>query len=169
MNDRNIKVGDPTDAATWMGALISREHLEKVRNYVQFARDEGCTVSCGESVEELNIGAAFQKVFIALVPLVWTFFRSQLSWRKFIEDPVHFQYNECTSHAYYIHAYTVDLLLPDCILAEYLKKIGLFHAPDRDRRRQGFISTDAGGNIWTGRLRRSIRFRRGSELRAVFM
>ena len=37
---KNIKVGDPMDPTTQMGALISEEHLMKVLEYVNIGRDE---------------------------------------------------------------------------------------------------------------------------------
>lgn len=40
-------VGDPLDDATKTGALVSRDHMEKVLSYVQLAREEGGTVLCG--------------------------------------------------------------------------------------------------------------------------
>lgn len=44
---KNIKVGDPMDPTTQMGALISEEHLMKVLEYVNIGRDEGAKVLCG--------------------------------------------------------------------------------------------------------------------------
>ena len=52
---RQIKVGDPTDPANMMGALVSKEHREKVINYVQLARKEGCSVLCGHEVDPLEL------------------------------------------------------------------------------------------------------------------
>lgn len=49
---RAIKVGDPQDPTNTMGALISKEHLAKVKGYVALAREEGCSVLCGDGVEE---------------------------------------------------------------------------------------------------------------------
>lgn len=47
-----LRVGDPLDAATDMGALVSKQHMEKVTGYLDLARSEGGTVLCGgESVE----------------------------------------------------------------------------------------------------------------------
>lgn len=37
---KNIKVGDPMDPDTQMGALISEEHLLKVLEYVNIGRNE---------------------------------------------------------------------------------------------------------------------------------
>lgn len=40
-------VGDPLDEATKTGALVSRDHMEKVLSYIQLAREEGGNVLCG--------------------------------------------------------------------------------------------------------------------------
>ncbi|XP_064597129.1 2-aminomuconic semialdehyde dehydrogenase-like [Liolophura sinensis] len=52
---RAIKVGDPRKAESWMGALISKDHLAKVKGYVEVARAEGATILCGDGVEELEL------------------------------------------------------------------------------------------------------------------
>lgn len=52
---RQIKVGDPTDPDNMMGALVSKEHWEKVNSYVQLARKEGCSILCGHGVEPLEL------------------------------------------------------------------------------------------------------------------
>jgi aminomuconate-semialdehyde/2-hydroxymuconate-6-semialdehyde dehydrogenase len=44
---RRLKVGDPLDAATDQGALISRRHLERVESYIRLAESEGGHVICG--------------------------------------------------------------------------------------------------------------------------
>ncbi len=44
---RALRVGDPLDPDTRIGALVSEEHLHKVLSYVQLAREEGGTVLCG--------------------------------------------------------------------------------------------------------------------------
>jgi len=59
---RKIVVGDPKDSKTWMGPLISKEHEQKVRNYLKIAKDEGLKFCCGETVDELSLSAACQKV-----------------------------------------------------------------------------------------------------------
>jgi aminomuconate-semialdehyde/2-hydroxymuconate-6-semialdehyde dehydrogenase len=46
---RLLKVGDPLDAATDQGALISHRHLDRVLSYVRLAREEGGRVLCGGS------------------------------------------------------------------------------------------------------------------------
>ncbi len=52
---RAIKVGNPHHHDTRMGALVSKEHREKVRGFVQEARDIGATVHCGEGVDKLDL------------------------------------------------------------------------------------------------------------------
>lgn len=44
---KNIKVGDPLDETTDMGALISKGHLETVENYVQIGISEGAKLAVG--------------------------------------------------------------------------------------------------------------------------
>jgi aminomuconate-semialdehyde/2-hydroxymuconate-6-semialdehyde dehydrogenase len=44
---RKLRIGDPLETTTDIGALISAEHLAKVESYVELARAEGGTVHCG--------------------------------------------------------------------------------------------------------------------------
>ena len=44
---QKIKVGDPLDAETQMGSLISMEHRERVHGYVEQGREEGAEVVTG--------------------------------------------------------------------------------------------------------------------------
>jgi aminomuconate-semialdehyde/2-hydroxymuconate-6-semialdehyde dehydrogenase len=46
---KEIQPGDPLEASTKMGALISEAHLNKVDSYVQLAKTEGGTILCGGS------------------------------------------------------------------------------------------------------------------------
>ncbi|XP_061181461.1 2-aminomuconic semialdehyde dehydrogenase-like [Saccostrea echinata] len=50
---KKIRVGDPRNEKTFMGALISKEHLTKVKGYVDLAEKEGATIACGK--EDLNL------------------------------------------------------------------------------------------------------------------
>ena len=52
---REVKVGDPNDPNNMLGALVSKEHMAKVKGYIELARSEGCTVLCGDGVDELNL------------------------------------------------------------------------------------------------------------------
>ncbi|MBY0528481.1 MAG: aldehyde dehydrogenase [Gemmataceae bacterium] len=49
---RQLNVGDPLDAATDQGALISKNHLDKVTGYIRLAREEGGRVLCGGKTPE---------------------------------------------------------------------------------------------------------------------
>ena len=42
-----LKIGDPMDPATQVGALISAEHCEKVMGYIDLGRSEGAEVAAG--------------------------------------------------------------------------------------------------------------------------
>lgn len=53
---RKIKVGDPLDSATQMGALISKEHMEKVQTYIELGKKEGKLLTGGERLKELGDG-----------------------------------------------------------------------------------------------------------------
>ena len=44
---KQLKVGNPFDATTKVGALVSKPHLEKVKSYIDIAKEEGGTVLCG--------------------------------------------------------------------------------------------------------------------------
>jgi aminomuconate-semialdehyde/2-hydroxymuconate-6-semialdehyde dehydrogenase len=42
-----MKVGDPMDDKTRVGALVSESHMQKVLSYIQLAREEGGRILCG--------------------------------------------------------------------------------------------------------------------------
>jgi len=44
---KQLKVGHPSAADTNIGALVSKPHLEKVKSYIQIAKEEGGTILCG--------------------------------------------------------------------------------------------------------------------------
>jgi aminomuconate-semialdehyde/2-hydroxymuconate-6-semialdehyde dehydrogenase len=44
---KKLKVGDPLDAGTDQGALISQRHLERVLSYINLAKKEGGRILCG--------------------------------------------------------------------------------------------------------------------------
>ncbi|KTF74574.1 hypothetical protein cypCar_00032998 [Cyprinus carpio] len=50
---RQWKTGVPSDPSNDNGALISKEHLQKVKGYVALALEEGAQVHCGEGVDKL--------------------------------------------------------------------------------------------------------------------
>ena len=45
---KGIRMGRGPDV--FMGALVSKEHLEKVRRYVNYAIEDGGQILCGETV-----------------------------------------------------------------------------------------------------------------------
>jgi aminomuconate-semialdehyde/2-hydroxymuconate-6-semialdehyde dehydrogenase len=53
---KNLKVGDPLDPKTEMGALISKEHMEKVQGYIELGRKEGKCLTGGDPIKELGGG-----------------------------------------------------------------------------------------------------------------
>jgi len=44
---QKMRIGDPMDPATDVGALISREHMEKVLSYISIAKESGARLVCG--------------------------------------------------------------------------------------------------------------------------
>lgn len=56
---KNLKVGNPAEADTFMGPLVSQAHLEKVKSYVELARREGGKIWTGE--ETPSVGAEFKE------------------------------------------------------------------------------------------------------------
>ena len=44
---KKLKVGDPTDDSSNLGAVVSKPHLEKVLSYIDLAKEEGGTVLFG--------------------------------------------------------------------------------------------------------------------------
>ncbi|RMG86020.1 MAG: aldehyde dehydrogenase family protein, partial [Bacteroidetes bacterium] len=51
---RFLKVGDPFSEISDLGALVSKQHLEKVLNYVNLAELEGGTILCGGKKIEME-------------------------------------------------------------------------------------------------------------------
>jgi aminomuconate-semialdehyde/2-hydroxymuconate-6-semialdehyde dehydrogenase len=44
---KELKVGHPSEMDTNIGALVSKPHLEKVKSYIEIAKEEGATILCG--------------------------------------------------------------------------------------------------------------------------
>jgi len=53
---KGMKVGDPKDPKSRLGAVVSKPHFDKVLSYVELAKEEGGTVLCGgrEAETDLN-------------------------------------------------------------------------------------------------------------------
>ncbi len=43
---KSLKVGHPSEKDTNIGALVSKPHLEKVKSYIEIAKEEGATILC---------------------------------------------------------------------------------------------------------------------------
>lgn len=54
-----LKVGPPDAEDSFMGALVSKAHFEKVQSYLALAKEEGARVWCGD--EALDLPQAYQK------------------------------------------------------------------------------------------------------------
>ncbi|QGQ44815.1 5-carboxymethyl-2-hydroxymuconate semialdehyde dehydrogenase [Metabacillus sediminilitoris] len=52
----NIKIGDPMDPSTQLGPLIEKGHYNKVKEYIEIAKQEGCEVIQGVIPEEFKAG-----------------------------------------------------------------------------------------------------------------
>lgn len=44
---RAMKVGDPQDDSNALGAIVSKQHKDKILSYIQLAKEEGGTILCG--------------------------------------------------------------------------------------------------------------------------
>ena len=42
-----LRIGDPLDPATEQGAVVSRDHMNKILGYIELASSEGGTIACG--------------------------------------------------------------------------------------------------------------------------
>jgi betaine-aldehyde dehydrogenase len=49
-----IRIGDPMDPESQLGALISKDHLEKVKNYIELGRREATLLYGGNSITFLD-------------------------------------------------------------------------------------------------------------------
>ncbi|MDM5249374.1 5-carboxymethyl-2-hydroxymuconate semialdehyde dehydrogenase [Lysinibacillus sp. G4S2] len=52
----NIKIGDPMDSSTELGPLIEKGHYNKVKKYIEIAKQEGCKVVQGVVPEKVKAG-----------------------------------------------------------------------------------------------------------------
>ena len=51
---RALRVGDPDDAASDLGAVVSRAHFDKVMGHIALAREEGGTILCGGNAVKID-------------------------------------------------------------------------------------------------------------------
>lgn len=62
-----VKVGDPLDPETKVGAIITPQHLEKIVGYVSAASGNGATVAHGGSAIDLGIGQFMSPTILSAV------------------------------------------------------------------------------------------------------
>ena len=48
---RNIAVGDPFNKNTKMGPVVSKEHYNKIKSFIDLAVKNGHQILCGETVD----------------------------------------------------------------------------------------------------------------------
>ncbi|CAM3565580.1 aldehyde dehydrogenase [Hydrogenibacillus schlegelii] len=65
---KELVVGDPFDPKTFVGPLISREHLERVMGYVEIARNEGRILIGGKQPEGLTRGYYLEPTIVVDMP-----------------------------------------------------------------------------------------------------
>ncbi len=51
---KGLSVGDPLDDKTRVGAIVSKQHLEKIMSYIELAKQEGGKVLCGGNILKLS-------------------------------------------------------------------------------------------------------------------
>lgn len=51
---KRLKIGDPLDESTNIGAVVSKEHLEKILSYIELAKQEGGTILLGGNRVDLS-------------------------------------------------------------------------------------------------------------------
>lgn len=61
---KSLKVGDPNDESSNLGAIVSHQHQQKILSYIELAKEEGGTVLCGGYVVKLQ-GRCAEGFFIA--------------------------------------------------------------------------------------------------------
>jgi len=49
-----LKVGDPLEADTDVGAIVSKQHFDKIMSYIELAKAEGGTILCGGNAVDLT-------------------------------------------------------------------------------------------------------------------
>jgi aminomuconate-semialdehyde/2-hydroxymuconate-6-semialdehyde dehydrogenase len=79
---RILKVGDPLVEDSFIGALISEEHLRKVQGYVTLAEKEGGRIACGREPlnlpSELNPGYFMRPTVITDLPATSRLLREEI-------------------------------------------------------------------------------------------
>ncbi|MCM8819548.1 MAG: aldehyde dehydrogenase family protein [Candidatus Omnitrophica bacterium] len=78
---KKIKLGDPLDFQTQMGPLISKEHREKVLDYIEEAKKEKIELACGGNIStesKLSNGFFFEPTVFVNVPVDSKIFKEEI-------------------------------------------------------------------------------------------
>ncbi|MET0747464.1 MAG: aldehyde dehydrogenase family protein [Rhizobium sp.] len=62
---KSVKVGDPLDPTTQVGAIITPQHLDKINNYVSGARGHGAEVAFGGETLDFGMGQYMAPTILA--------------------------------------------------------------------------------------------------------
>lgn len=57
----------PPNEDVFMGPLVSKAHLEKVKSHIDIARKDGAHIHCGETVEKLSLADPHKKVLFIII------------------------------------------------------------------------------------------------------
>ncbi len=109
-----LKVGDPSDSASTIGAIVSEIHLNKVLSYVKLAKEEGGTLLCGGKRIELNGGFFMEPtVFEGLDPYCRTnqeeIFGPVVTLFPFDSEEQAVEYANCTPYGLAFSVWTSNL------------------------------------------------------------
>jgi aminomuconate-semialdehyde/2-hydroxymuconate-6-semialdehyde dehydrogenase len=109
-----LKVGDPSDSASTIGAIVSETHLNKVLSYVKLAKEEGGTLLCGGNRIELNGGFFMEPtVFEGLDPYCRTnqeeIFGPVVTLFPFDSEEQSVEYANCTPYGLAFSVWTSNL------------------------------------------------------------
>jgi betaine-aldehyde dehydrogenase len=75
---RNVKVGDPLDPTTQVGAIITPQHLEKISGYVSDAKNSGAQIAHGGEKLDLGMGQFMSPTILSDVTPVMAVAREEV-------------------------------------------------------------------------------------------
>jgi aminomuconate-semialdehyde/2-hydroxymuconate-6-semialdehyde dehydrogenase len=111
---KHLRVGDPSDAQSDIGAVVSKPHLEKVLSYVALAKEEGGTLLCGGNRIDLNGGFFMEPtVFEGLDPYCRTnqeeIFGPVVTLYPFDSEEQAVEFANCTAYGLAFSVWTENL------------------------------------------------------------
>jgi aminomuconate-semialdehyde/2-hydroxymuconate-6-semialdehyde dehydrogenase len=93
-----LRVGDPLEPDTDVGAIVSKQHFDKIMSYINLAQKEGGTILCGGSVASVS-------------PSVHSVVESKLTTEHTNEDT---EFTRRTSSGWFIQPTVIEGLTFDC-------------------------------------------------------